>query len=189
MKKILMYIIAMFLLVNTAFAACNYDFTCDVGENAFTCPSDCARVGTCGDGTCDAWETAASCPLDCSFANSEIDWNDYTLDLSSPVGTDATSGVKESTCTLEDPENTFHTMTTAEQDTLYELDRMVDAGTWTLNCTATDYASNTVSTSTTIEVDELGYVRVSGGLDGIDTKMIILVLLIAGVGFLLLRKR
>jgi len=44
------------------------DGFCDesIGENAQTCPSDCA----CNlDGRCDSWETVETCPLDCTCGN------------------------------------------------------------------------------------------------------------------------
>ncbi len=42
------------------------DGTCGTGEDATSCPADCASGPTCGDGSCDAGETPTSCPADCA---------------------------------------------------------------------------------------------------------------------------
>lgn len=41
---------------------------CELGEDATSCPQDCATTSECGDGTCDQGEDAETCPLDCSGA-------------------------------------------------------------------------------------------------------------------------
>ncbi len=39
--------------------------TCESGETASNCASDCGTPANCGNGTCESGETAASCPIDC----------------------------------------------------------------------------------------------------------------------------
>jgi len=47
------------------------DGTCDVGENAFTCSTDCPD--DCGDGYCTGDEDESNCPEDCSSGNYYLD--------------------------------------------------------------------------------------------------------------------
>ncbi len=44
-------------------AGCDYDGTCDPGEDAANCPNDCDAV--CGNGTCEIGENHSACPEDC----------------------------------------------------------------------------------------------------------------------------
>lgn len=54
--------------VRTCDASCG-DGSCDSGETASNCPSDCT---TCGDNLCTGAETLASCPGDCSVCGDNV---------------------------------------------------------------------------------------------------------------------
>jgi len=48
------------------------DRHCDEGEDAWSCPTDCAPA-VCGDGVCSAGETTAACAQDCYCGNGTCD--------------------------------------------------------------------------------------------------------------------
>jgi len=59
---------------------CNFDGTCDLGEDCRSCPSDCPTVPrVCGDGVCDpgAGEDCLDCPEDCAGLQSGNPNNQY----------------------------------------------------------------------------------------------------------------
>ena len=68
------------------------DGTCGTGEDATSCPADCASGPTCGDGSCDAGETPTSCPADCASGPTCGDGSCDAGETSTSCPADCTSG-------------------------------------------------------------------------------------------------
>jgi len=101
------------------------------------------------------------------------------------TATDATSGVQTKTCTLLDPEGVYHSASNNADNSLYDSDRSIDDGTWTLNCTATDYAGNSKSASDTITTNQLGRPKQP---DDNNNKILLLLILGGAVAYFVLKK-
>jgi hypothetical protein len=110
----------------------------------------------------------------------------YTTTIS-----DATSGVQHQSCNITDPESTITTASINVDNKLFDSDRLIDSGTWTLECKVSDYAGNTNSDTTTIKSKDIAlpYKKETEFLQGLNKKQLIIIIVAIIVGIIIWQNR